>query len=185
MMKWVLTAAVLMLAVCAATVACNSSNDCQAYYQNLCSHDSYKSDKDEQVAKARQNWCTCITDGPDKLDNDYEKLDCSSNLEATAALDRKVPKDADTLRQCRVRNELLSEFKDAFITTCFQTDGKKDCSDKLRSCSTDCGKSCASSCGGGGDGGTGADYSSEDCQNCLTACTGDCDRQYPCSSMCG
>ena len=185
MIKWLIASGALVLAAAAIVMSCGSSNDCESFYKSLCGSAAYKTDTNAEQAKARQQWCTCVTDGPDGLESDYQKLDCSTELEKTAALDPSVENDAQDLHQCRVRAQLLSEFGDTYVKTCFQTDGKKDCKDTAKTCSDGCGDSCKDACSAGSIDGGGGGALGEACSACLNACESDCARKYPCDAMCG
>ena len=182
MTKWIVLMCAAVCAAAALAASCSSSgNDCESYLQSLCSYASYKTDKDEESAKTRQQQCACITDGPDNLGSDYQKLLCTSDLEKTAALDPSIDSDAQQLLQCRVRASLLATYEDLYIKTCFQTDGKQACTDDRDSCDKGCSDSCKDTCAGGTDGGSPAAADT----GCLTACQSDCGRKYPCDQMCG
>lgn len=171
---------VVLIAVSAFVAACDSNNDCESYYENLCSYDSYATDKDESVAKSHQEFCTCMTEGPDSLDSEYQKLACTARLEQTAALDPMVENDAAALMECRARGAMLDKLKDGYITTCYQTDGDKECTDALDACGTACADSCKGDCDVSAGG-----YSFEKCQACGEPCYTECSRKYPCDEMCG
>ena len=189
MKTWLAAAFILALAfTCTAVVACSDSNECESYYADLCTYDSYKQDKNDEAAKQRTEWCTCITDGPDNLGSDYQKLQCTADREDTAALDPMIANDASKLMQCRVRSALLSDFKDTFVKTCYQTDGNKDCKDSAKACTDGCNGtdgSCKDSCSVVNTDGGYELPDTQKCQDCLNACYGDCSRKYPCDSMCG
>ncbi|MBI5527060.1 MAG: hypothetical protein HY897_12060 [Deltaproteobacteria bacterium] len=179
-MRQLLVGGLLIAAAAAVSAGCDEGNDCQIFLENLCSYASYKKDKEDSIAQARQDQCKCITDGAGAVEGEYQKLECTADIEEMAALDPEVDNDAEQLMVCRARNGMLEALKDDYITTCIQTDGNKDCEDALDGCQEDCEDTCKDDC----------DYTAENfdpdkCEECQQACGGECARKYPCNDMCG
>lgn len=147
---------------------CSSSNDCESLAAALCSYDSFKDDKKPEIAEARKAYCTCVTDGPDSLDTDYQKMACRTRLAEDAALNPDIENDAKQLEACAVTMAVLEDYEDTYIKTCVQSGGDDACQDDLKACNDGC---------------TGATSgeSVEDIEGCLTACA----LQLPCDNMCG
>ena len=168
MARIVVLAALAMAVV--AYVGCSSSNSCESLASALCSYASYTQDTQQEIADSRKAFCTCWSDGPDKLDTDYQKMACRAQLAQASQLNPDVESDAKQLESCAVTKAVLDDYKDTYIKTCVQSGGGDACRKDLTACDD--------ACMGTGDGGTGT--SADDTTGCLNACA----LTYPCDSMC-
>ena len=172
-MRWFLF---VMFITAAVSAGCDSPNECESFASALCGYASFNSDTNDSRAKQRAEDCTCITKGPDSLETDYQKLNCTSRSEYLSSLSDRAETGAQTLAACKAAHAVLDREKDRYIEVCVQTGGAKDCKDALDGCTKGCSDSCAGSCKNP------ADYAV--CNNCLTPCLGGCSITYPCDQMC-
>ncbi|MBI5527061.1 MAG: hypothetical protein HY897_12065 [Deltaproteobacteria bacterium] len=158
----------------AASAGCDE-NECESLAQALCEYESFKTDKEDALAKQRSDDCKCFTEGADSLETNPAIMRCVSLLEHVSALTGGSEFGIATLHACRAAHNQLDEYQDRYIEVCIQTDGTKECRNTLEACSEDCPDECKEECPG---------EDPEDCTDCQNACFMECNIKYPCNSMC-
>ncbi len=137
-------------------------NECESYYDRLCSKEKYFDEPEEYFYQQKVKWCNCIK-GKRSDFTDYEKIECDRYLESFKELDESVPDQKKVLQECEVGNRLLDKYGDLYISTCLLANGTAQCEDSK----SECVKGCPS-----------------DSEEAFKGCISECDYKYPCDKIC-